>query len=114
MSSDEAAKRNHVVSLMQSEILDSKSQRIREREKGAYSWCKKCGAFRGHEIDCEDVDLVGLAIALKHARQQIDAAKKQASRYYEDLLKVTGKLAMVKHENNKLRAANKKLREEKS
>lgn len=72
--------------------------------------CGQCGEWDGHKLDCPAVDLEQLARMVKRAQKKEEEASKQAKRYWEQLQRAIGRVAVLRHENNKLRAANEKLR----
>lgn len=76
--------------------------------------CEKCGEWSGHALDCDEVDMEQLYRIAKTAQAAEENARKRADRYWKMLLQYQGKLATLKHENNKLRKANEKLRSDKS
>ena len=94
------------------EIYDTKSHRIRCRDKGPYHLCPKCKGWQGHELECEDVTVDGIALLLANSRAAEEAAWERAARYHTTLQIMAGKVAILRHENNKLRKANDKLRKE--
>lgn len=95
------------------ELYDPKDGRkLREIPMGGT--CKKCGKWNGHRLDCEEVDTEQLYRIAKQAQAAEEHARKLADRYWRMLQQYQGKLATLKHENNKLRKANEKLRSEKA
>ena len=69
--------------------------------------CDKCAEWNGHKIDCEKVDTEQLYRIAKSAQAAEEYARERADRYWKMLQQYQGKLATLKHENNKLRKANK-------
>lgn len=99
--------------LFWSEIYDSKQQRTEKRQKGAFRICDKCKEWQGHSIDCPEVTIESINNLLQRSRKNEEHAKEQAGRWLNQLKAAIGKIAILRHENNKLRAANKKLRDSK-
>lgn len=93
-----------------SEIHDSKVENARQRPKSAFRYCDECKAWQGHEAKCSKVTVEALANLLKQARKNEESVRGKAARWLESLQIATGKNAILKHENNKLRKANNKLR----
>lgn len=94
---------------MWSEIYDSKDHRIANRDRGPIRFCDKCQQWQGHSIDCSEVTLEGLAALLMQARKNEQHARDRAANYLKHLKMMSGKLAMLKHENNQLRKNNERL-----
>jgi len=94
-----------------SEIYDAKTQNVRARPTSALRLCDECKAWQGHEITCSQVTIESIAKLLEHSRKSEQAMRDKAARWLEHLQRATGKIAILKHENNKLRKANDKLRE---
>jgi hypothetical protein len=74
--------------------------------------CDKCGEWNGHKLDCDAVDMEQLYRIAKQAQKAEEHARERADRYWQMLQQYQGKLATLKHENNKLRKANEKLRKD--
>lgn len=72
-------------------------------------YCEHCKSRAGHEMDCPEVTIESINHLLRQARSNQKHAKDQAARYLNDLQRLTGKMAILKQENNKLRANNRKL-----
>lgn len=72
--------------------------------------CGDCGKCDGHRLDCPKVDSEALAKMLLRAQKQEALSKERAKRYWEKLQRAIGKVAVLKHENNKLRKENERLR----
>jgi hypothetical protein len=72
--------------------------------------CKSCGKWDGHQLDCPEVSIEQLARMVKKAQHQEESAKKRSKRYWEQLQRAVGRVAMLRHENNKLRKANETLK----
>ena len=85
------------------EIHDKKKDRIGKRAKGPFVLCKKCGEWCGHNINCEEVSVESIASLLVTARRNEEWARERAAKFFEDLQRLSGKIAILKHENNKLR-----------
>lgn len=73
--------------------------------------CKQCGMWDGHRLDCPTVDIEQLAKMVQYARKQEENAKERAKRYWDQLQRAIGKVAILKHENNKLRKKNERLKD---
>jgi len=92
------------------EIYDTKTQNAGKRNTSAFRMCDECKAWQGHEITCSKVTIEHIAILLQHAREQEERAKERGAKWLAHLQRLTGKIAILKHENNKLRKANDELR----
>lgn len=92
------------------EIYDTKTQNASKRNKSAFLHCDECKAWQGHEITCSKVTIEHIALLLKHARKQEELAKERGAKWLAHLQRLTGKIAILKHENNKLRKANEFMR----
>ena len=99
-----------------SEIYHAKTENVRVRPKSSMKFrvCEECKAWRGHEVTCSKVTVEAIAELLRQSRDSQEAMRAKAARWLEHLQRTTGKLAMLKHENNKLRKANEKLRASRS
>lgn len=86
------------------ELYSPKQERIANRREGPFGRCDECGQFRGRKVTRED--LIRLA---ESAIEQEKWVRSRADRYWTALQTATGKLAMLRHENNKLRRANERL-----
>lgn len=93
-----------------SELHDPKEGR-KLREIRFVGKCDECGEYDGHQLDCTSVTVESMVRLVLRAKRHEEEARKRADRNWNLLTKYQGKLAVLKHENNKLRAANKKLRE---
>lgn len=96
------------------EVYDAKTQNVKVRPKSAFKFCEECKRYQGHEATCSEVTVESIAVLLKNSRDAEQAARERAARWLEHLQRCTGKIALLKHENNKLRQANEKLRAERS
>lgn len=92
-----------------SEIYDAKTENVRCRPKGPYVYCEKCKSWQGHEVTCSEVSVESIAMLLAQSRHNEQQIRDKAARWLESLQRLTGKLAVLKHENNKLRKANERL-----
>ena len=93
------------------EIYDAKTTNVRERQKsGVMSFCSECKQYSGHEVTCSKVTIESIARLLANSRKSEEAMRVKAARWIEHLQRLTGKLAILRHENNQLRKANEKLR----
>lgn len=72
--------------------------------------CKECEQYNGHRLDCSFVNLEQLAKMVKFAQKQEEDAKKQSKRYWNQLQRAIGRVAVLRHENNKLRKENDRLK----
>ena len=72
--------------------------------------CKECGKWDGHRLDCSKVDIEQLAKMVLRSQKQEELAKERSKRHWEQLQRAIGKVAVLKHENNKLRKENERLR----
>lgn len=72
--------------------------------------CKTCGQWNGHRLDCPEVTMEHLAKMVLHAQSSEESAKRTSKRYWEQLQRAIGKVAILRHENNKIRKANEKIR----
>lgn len=94
------------------ELYSPKQERIANRREGPFFRCVECGMRSGHSSDCSKVtrdDLIRLA---ESSIEQEKWVRSRADRYWTALQTATGKLAMLRHENNKLRRANERLRKQ--
>lgn len=94
------------------EIHNIKESRVARREKGPFKYCEKCKAFQGHYASCPDVTIESIDALLQKSYSNEECARKQAAKWLSQLQLITAKLTVLKHENNKLRAENRKLRKE--
>ena len=97
-----------------SEIYDTKTQNVKVRPTSAFRMCEECKGWSGHEITCSQVTVESIAELLKQSRKSEQSMRDKAARWLEHLQRATGKIAILKHENNQLRKANDKLRAERS
>ena len=93
------------------ELHDPKLSRISDREPAWCPECRRClyGGY-GHRPDCSKHSTGDLEYALDRLKKDIAWHSKKTASMWEQLQRMTGKLAILRHENNKLRAANEKLR----
>jgi len=91
------------------ELYNVKKSNVEKSPKtGGY--CKECRFWDGHNIDCSKVTLEdAVKLAIRNKKQEI-FARERAANYLEQLQRLTGKLAILRHENNKLRKQNERLR----
>lgn len=94
------------------EVYDSKDQRVSSRMR-SYTFCDECRHHGGHTIECSKCDLEHLAVLLKRSQKSEEVARRRAAEWLAKVRELTGKLAMLRHENNKLRAENRKLKSNK-
>ena len=94
------------------EIYNVKANNTEQREKGPFRHCEKCKEWQGHKADCPNVTVDGINILLQKSYQKEEWARKKAAEWLKQLQLITAKFTVVKHENNKLRAENQKLRKE--
>ena len=92
------------------EIHDHKVENTKTRPKSGYYLCDECKQWQGHDITCSKVDIESLARLLKQTRKNEESMRAKSARWLELLQIATGKNAILKQENNKLRKANEKLR----
>lgn len=95
------------------ELYDPKQGR-KLREIPYTGQCPTCEQWDGHRLDCDEVDLEQLYLIVKRSQKAEERARTRAARYWDMLQQYQGKLATLKHENNKLRKANKHLTAERS
>ena len=95
------------------EIYDTKVGNVKVRPTSAFIMCDECKHYGGHEVICSQVTVEGLAALLTQARKREQHYRDKAAEWLTQLQRLTGKMAILKNENNKLRAANEKLRKEK-
>lgn len=93
-----------------SEIYDTKTLNTRIRPKIYSGKCDECKEFNGHDVTCSKVTVEGIAKLLRVSRISEQVTRDRAARWLEQLQRLTGKLAILKHENNKLRRENEFLR----
>jgi len=91
------------------EIYDQKTQNVKIRPKSKLGICDECKGWSGHKVTCSKVTIERVKELLDTARKQEEAMRLKAARWLEHLQRTTGKIAILKHENNKLRWANEKL-----
>jgi len=72
--------------------------------------CPKCKKYDGHCLDCPEVTIEQMARIVINSQKQEEYAKTRSKRYWEQLQRAIGKVAVLRHENNKLRAANEKMK----
>ena len=90
------------------ELYDPKEGR-KLREIPMQSKCQECEQLGGHRLDCSSASKEQLYRIAKTAQDAEAQARKRADRYWKMLQQYQGKLATLKHENNKLRKANERL-----
>ena len=90
------------------ELHDPKEGRKR-REIPMQFKCQECGQLGGHRLDCSSATKEQLYRIAKTAQDAEELARKRADRYWQMLQQYQGKLAVLRHENNKLRKANERL-----
>jgi hypothetical protein len=86
-----------------SEAADPKYQRVRFPQ-GTPSTCPFCKKWNRHAADCPNMTIEAALEREKQAKQSADWAKQRAAYWLNECRKMHGKLAMLKAENNKLRA----------
>jgi hypothetical protein len=91
------------------EVYDQKTQNVKIRPKANLGICDECKGWGGHKVDCSQVTIERVKELLDTARKQEESIRLKAARWLEHLQRATGKIALLKHENNKLRWANEKL-----
>jgi len=96
------------------ELYDAKTENVRVRPTSAHGLCPECKRWSGHEVACSKVTLEDVANLLKQSRKNEQHARDRAANWLSQLQRLTGKLAILRHENNRLRKANEQLRAEKS
>jgi hypothetical protein len=87
------------------ELYDPKVGR-KLREIPLIGTCGKCGEWNGHKLDCEEVDTHQLYRIAKAAQKSEEYYRERADRFWRMIQQYQGKIAVLKHENNKLRRAN--------
>jgi len=91
------------------EIYDQKTQNVKIRPKANLGICDECKGWGGHKVTCSQVTIERVKRLLDTARKQEEVMRLKAARWLEHLQRATGKIAILKNENNKLRRANEKL-----
>lgn len=89
-----------------SEIYDTKTQNVKVRPVHGVGHCDECGKFAGHKTTCSKVTFDDLIRLILQSQKTEEAMRKKAARWLEHLQRATGKIAILKHENNKLRKEN--------
>jgi hypothetical protein len=102
----------HPLARTYTEIYDTKSNNTKIRPKGKFFYCNECKAWQGHEITCSQVTIESIATLLTHSRDAEQHARNRAAKWLDDANRLAGRVAIFRHENNKLRKANEKLRKE--
>lgn len=102
----------HPLTRTYTEIYDTKSNNTKIRPKGKFFYCKECKAWQGHEITCSQVTIESIATLLTHSRDAEQHARNRAAKWLDDANRLAGRVAIFRHENNKLRKANEKLRKQ--
>ncbi len=95
-------------------LCGQKVGRVRMRQNSErYQCCVSCGMFgwEDHKPECK-LFTPEQQKALKQAQQKEEHSRKQAANYLEQLQRLHGKIATLRHENNKLRKENEKLKTE--
>jgi hypothetical protein len=90
-------------------IYDEKHHRVSDMP-GVWRLCDECLVRGGHTITCSQCTPEWLAYLANHAQAQEARARKNAGEYLAALQQMHGKIALLRHENNKLRKANERLR----
>ncbi|MCA9324835.1 hypothetical protein KDA23_02065 [Candidatus Saccharibacteria bacterium] len=111
MNSEESAQTQTKNATWWNQLYDPKEGRA-IRQIPCSGMCKHCGEYCGHKLDCPEVTLEHLAKMVRLSQAQEELSKRHAKRYYEQLQRAVGRVAVLRHENNKLRKANQKLRAE--
>ena len=91
------------------ELYDPKEGRKLREIPMQFGKCQECQQFNGHRLDCSSATKEHLYRIAKTAQDAEELARKRADRYWKMLQQYQGKLAILKHENNKLRKANERL-----
>jgi len=91
------------------EVYDQKTQNVKIRPTSKFERCHECNGWSGHKLDCSQVTIERVKELLDTSREQEEVMRLKAARWLEHLQRATGKIALLKHENNKLRWANEKL-----
>jgi hypothetical protein len=102
----------HPLAITYTEIYDTKSGNMQIRPKGKFLYCKECKSWQGHEYTCSQVTIEAIATLLTDARDKEQHARDRATKWLDDANRLAGRVAIFRHENNKLRKANEKLRKE--
>jgi len=71
--------------------------------------CPECGRSRSHSIECSLASHAYRMELLKCLRERMSWYRDHAEGFARDVLFWQGRHSMLRHENNKLRAANRKL-----
>lgn len=71
--------------------------------------CKECGQWNGHRLDCSEVTMEHMAKMVTHAQKHQELAAKRVKRLGNQLQVAVGRVAVLRHENNKLRKRNERL-----
>ena len=74
--------------------------------------CPECRESWSHGNGCSFKTYENYMADIKLLQDQIRRASEFGSKYYTQLQRTLGKLAQLKHENNKLRKANERLRKQ--
>jgi hypothetical protein len=90
-------------------IYDEKHYRIATRPQWG-GWCEECKRHGGHTTICSQCTPEWMAYLATHAQDQEARARKYAAQCLSALKMMHGKVALLRHENNKLRKANERLR----
>lgn len=95
-----------------SELYDPKRMNVKVRPRRSSGLCSECKKRDGHEYTCSKVTIESMVTLVRQSRENEENIRGKAERWLTHLRRVIGKLALLKHENNKLRKANEKLRKE--
>ncbi len=74
--------------------------------------CPLCNRWDGHKLDCPGMTMEAMGREVEGLGKQNDLARGQKNRYWVQLQRAVGKVAVLKNENNKLRKANLRYREQ--
>ena len=93
------------------EVYQTKVMRTKVQPFPVWRVCNECKARGGHEATCSQVSVESISALLEVSRRAEQKVRDQAARWLEALHGATGKIAILKHENNKLRANGRKLQD---
>lgn len=85
------------------EIYPPKQMRTTRPRMGSGKVCPECHRWAGHVATCPNVTTEMLIAQIERAAQAEEWARERARKYLDQLSLMHGKLALLKHENNKLR-----------
>lgn len=95
------------------QIYDTAGHRLRDSgPQGTSKFCSTCKVYNGHKTNCSEITKEQLAHHLEHARGREKWAIGRVGILRDAITAMHGKFAMLRHENNKLRKVNEKLRSE--